>query len=217
MEEMKIKFFGEFLRNKDSLLKESQSNYPAGADRDPSAPWNQKELDLKSKGRSKSPASLEFKVVDSDGEFVLFQDKKKPLDLYISYIGDPDLNGLEEYRSYTEEAMGRDEDGDMEYEREYEDGFSEEDLEDWAFDNIQNKDIGVGVDDEESGDFMTVKLDEELAQEYYDNFAKWSSRSYRSQSKHFKDMPPRNIVLSYKDMMETIKKSFPSVNSEWED
>jgi len=215
MEEMKVKFYKDFLKNRESILNE---NYPAGAKNDPNAPWNQKDIEVERKEKGESPASLLFELCGTDQEFALFKDKKNPKDLYISYIEDPERIGLEEYRGFRREATGeRDEDGDGQYETTYEDTFEDSDIENWAFDNISREDIGEGLDAWESGDFLTVKLDQELAKELYEDFARFSSKKYRSGSKHFKGMPPRSILLQYNDMMDDIKESFPSVESEWRD
>lgn len=212
MEDNKILFYDQFLDKKNNLSE--SSNYPPGSSNDPRAPWN-KDDETERTERAKSPSSIDFKLLSTDGEFALFSDRKNEKDLYISYIEDSASIGLEEFRKYTKEFLGRDNEGSPEYEYNYLDDIEEDDIEDWAYSTIKPSDIGNGFDDWESSDFLIVKLDGELAQELYNDFSKYSSKSWRSKQKHFKNLPNKKTLLAYNDMKEDIKKVFTSVVTEW--
>lgn len=213
MEENKVLFYDQFLNNRGSKMFES--NYPPGSSDDPRAPWNDKGQETERKGRGEKPASIEFRLLSTDGEFAIFADARDSDELYISYIEDSVSIGLEEYRGYTKKSLGRDEDGDQDYELEYSEEFENDEIENWAYDTIKISDIGEGFEDWESTDFLMVKIDAELAQELYNDFSKYSSKDWRSEQKHSNRMPDKKTLLAYNDMKDDIKKVFPSVVSEW--
>jgi hypothetical protein len=108
-----------FIKPFQSFVNESRESgyYPAGTEFDPSAPWNQNDPDvtrdvdwIDAKGARER---IKFDLLATDySEFAIL----KHLDsgeLYVAYLGGDEI---EEYMPKYQEAVGRDEDGDVEYE-----------------------------------------------------------------------------------------------------
>lgn len=199
MNNKKIQTFKEFTE-----LKES--NYPAGAEHDSRAPWNQPDPEiLTNYGKSSgSRSGIKFSLVDSDlKEFALFEDDKTPKNLYIGYIDS--MDDLEEYRPYTQEYIGKDEDGDPEFETEYLE-IDGEGLEAYV-NNLLSREIGEGLEDWETGEFPVVKLDADLATVLKSDFSKFST-----DPKYTGSMNPRIAEEQkklYKRMITSIDSLFP--------
>ena len=199
MNNKKIQSFKEFTE-----LKES--NYPAGAEHDPRAPWNQSDPEiLTNYGKSSgSKSGIKFSLVDSDLiEFALFEDDKTPKNLYMGYIDS--MEDLDEYRPYTQEYIGKDEDGDPEFETEYLE-IDWEGLEAYVNELLPSE-IGEGLEDWETGEFPVVKLDNDLATELKSDLYKFST-----DPKFIRNMNPRMAEEKkklYQRMITSIDSIFP--------
>lgn len=217
MEKNKIFGYDDFLNKKRNSIKEESGYYPTGAQNDPNAPYNREDPEAEIEGKSKNgPSSgIEFKVAEMDSEYALLKDPKDPKSLYAAWIDDPKGIGLEEYRESYRNAIGKDEDGDIDYDVESGE-ITEESIENWIWNEVEKKDIGEGIDDLESGNFIVVKFDDEVAIDIYDTYAKAKSDEYRKTLKHFRRPASRSQKLKYSDMMDEIKSVFPDVSSEWE-
>jgi len=199
MDDNKVFWYNEFKNNK---LNE---NYPAGTSKDPNAPWNKKDGEIQGKNEGGSNSGIKFKVESEADEFVILSGDDK--ELYAIFIDDiENMNDLGLYKEYWEPSEG---------ETEYADSLDAEGIENWAWNEVSKEEIGDGLEAWESGDYMITKLDDELAQELYSDFAKSTNDKWRAQLKHFNKPLKRSEKLSYLDMMDDIKSSFPDVNSEW--
>jgi hypothetical protein len=146
-------------------------NYPAGAEHDPRAPWNQKDSDTTT---PVDPKSKEYVYVahgpKKNMEMVILK-KKGTDDYYAFYCGNLDKEDLYDYGEIEQTYVGKDEDGFPEYEYDY-DNFeiTPDVIERYVNDNLSNLQMGEGIDDYESGMDM-VKMDGETVKEIIDTFS----------------------------------------------
>lgn len=152
------------------------SNYPAGAEFDSRAPWNQEEPKYT---QTIKPQQTPFSLITMNPEIAIL---KGDDGMYVFYHYDLGENELSPYTEIEQYAVGRDEDGDVEYE--YGDfEKTPEGLEDYINDNTNKLKIGDSFDDYEEGAEL-VKIDDEL----------------------------RNYLLSLFDKDKNITKALGSVN-----
>jgi len=139
-------------------IETEASNLPAGAESDPRAPYNQKDDFTKPKTPIESP----MKVLAYNSEMAIL--KSKDGNLYLFYFSDMDKSNFAEYASLTRRYVGRDENGDPEYE--YNDDFEIDSdvISNYVNDNANRLNTGVGKDDLENGSELVV-IDDELKQE----------------------------------------------------
>ena len=110
----------KFIKPFNTFINESESGYyPAGTEHDPRAPWNQKDPDISRDNdwidRKGGDARAKFNLVSSDySEFAVLKHKETG-DLYCAYLGGEEIN---EYMPYEKTYVGRDEDGDPDYDTE---------------------------------------------------------------------------------------------------
>lgn len=136
-----------------------QDNYPAGAQYDSNAPWNQ--TDNTRKGEKAS--EINFDVIwNGIPELAIIKDKKGTL--YAFNVEMVDHDDFEPYAEREETFNGYDEDGmpDVDYGDWEVDG---EVIENYINDNMSEIRVGKGLDDFESGDYEAVTFDEELRQD----------------------------------------------------
>lgn len=167
-----------FIKPFQSFVNESRESgyYPPGTEFDPSAPWNQNDPDvtrdvdwIDSKGARER---IKFDLLSTDySEFAIL----KHLDsgeLYVAYLGGDEI---EEYMPKYQEAVGRDEDGDVEYE------YTDAEMDDSAIIAMASDyedQAGEGLSDwEDSG--VLCKIDAELAESLLDDFQKWGAKNKR--------------------------------------
>ena len=131
------------------------SNYPAGAEYDSRAPWNQKEPEYT---QTISPKETPFTLITMNPEIAILKGDDGMYAFYHYDLGEEELSPYTEMEQY---AVGRDEDGDVEYEYgEFEK--TPEGLEAYINDNINNFKTGEGFDAYEEGANL-VKIDDELS------------------------------------------------------
>jgi len=139
-------------------FKRVMENYPAGAQNDPSAPWNQE--DPKYSGGEKAD-EIKFKVVwykDNAGT-TLFKDGKGNLYALASDFSD---EAMKDYGSREMTDVGQDEDGFADYEYgELE--IDEEAVENYVNANIDSIGVGKGLSDHEQG--MLALVDDEVMED----------------------------------------------------
>jgi hypothetical protein len=139
-------------------LETEASNYPAGTENDPNAPWNQNAEYTD----PIIPKNIQLKVVAYNREIAIL--KAGNGDLYVFYY---DHMGKDEFFDYAEVEktyVGKDEDGYPEYD--YNDDFDIDGdvLERYVNDNLSKLSKGVGMDAFEEGVDL-VKIDEPLKNE----------------------------------------------------
>ena len=134
---------------------EEDGGYPAGAQHDPAAPYNQVDPP---KGRQASQQVLDLQLwVD---EFAFFTKDGK---LFVYNVESADNDEYAQYASREETPLGRDEDGDMDVEYgEWE--MDEEIINNYVNDNISNLSTGISLDAWENG-VELVEVDQALAQD----------------------------------------------------
>lgn len=129
-------------------------NYPAGAETDPRAPFNQREPEV---SKPIEPSQHNFKLVGMGREIALFKGQDGLYVFYHDNLGENELNNYSEREKYF---IGKDEVGDAEYE--YGDfEKSPEAIENYVNDNLQSLSIGDGMNSYEEGSDL-VKLDDDL-------------------------------------------------------
>lgn len=134
------------------------SNYPAGAENDPSAPWNEKDAEYV-RGVELKPEDIKFELVNSDfSETAVLRDKKTG-DLYAMTFDSSD-DEFKDYMQVDREYIGRDEDGDYEYEYDWDNAeVDSEAIEAYASDEAKHNGLGIGLDDFESGKISLMDAD----------------------------------------------------------
>lgn len=104
-----IKTFESF-----SINEFESGYYPAGTEFDPKAPWNQDDPDT-TRGTSIPSSKVKFDLVGSDYAETAVLKKKDDGKLYAVYF-DPGTEEFMEFMEVEREFVGRDEDGEPEYE-----------------------------------------------------------------------------------------------------
>ncbi len=160
-----IKKFGAF-------INEESGYYPAGTENDPRAPWNQRDDDddvvRDNDWIDYHPEKSKFSFIAMADEYVLLKHKESG-ELYLMYS---DAEEVEEYAPRIERRtyIGRDEDGDADYDTETEHmPLDDRGAEAFATDNIES--AGTGLEDWENGATL-VKLDDDLKADLIADFAK---------------------------------------------
>ena len=142
---------------KEEIRRAFNENYPAGAQHDPNAPWNQDDSNIR---RGDVARDIKYKLMWTDEvEFAFFKDEAG--NTYVTYIDSIDRDDLEPYADREETFDGYDEDG-----------FPMVSHGDWeitqdVIDNYINDEarVGKGLDAYESGEYNLVMLDDELRQD----------------------------------------------------
>lgn len=145
----------------DFSISESESGYyPAGAQYDPNAPYNQKDPET-TRGVNISKEKLKFELVASDySEFAILK-KKDDGNLY-AMMFEPSSEEFMDYMEIEMQAVGKDEDGQPDYEYDYENAEVDDDaIIAYATDKHLSDGTGKGMYDWES-DKITL-LDPEIA------------------------------------------------------
>lgn len=163
---MKLKKFSEF----SSELTEN-SNYPAGAESDPRAPWRDKDEDLHREIEMK-PSDIRFKFIAWDGgEYALVEEKNtgKPYLVFIDFLDD----SFKDFVAIPRISLGSDGDGVIDYE---EGEFDESYIDDLAIESYATyraKEDGIGVGVEAWEDGMVSELNDELASYFIEDIERY--------------------------------------------
>ena len=162
------------------------SNYPAGAEYDSNAPWNQRDPEYV-RGVDLKPSEIKFEVVNSDYSAVAVLKDKSTGDIYALPFDSSD-DEFKDYMAVDREYIGRDEDGDAEYEYDWDNAeVDDEAIEAFASDEAKYKGIGKGLEDFEDG--KIAPMDAEVAKEVislYDYDIKALEKSGRHTSSYYK-------------------------------
>ena len=147
----------------DFSLSESESGYyPAGTEFDPSAPWNQSDPKT-TRGVDITKERQKFELASSDySDFAIL--KKKDDGNFYAIMFDSSSDEFRDYMEVEMEFMGRDEDGDPDYEYNWENAeVDDNSILAYATDKLNSEGVGKGIYDWES-DKITL-LDPEIAAE----------------------------------------------------
>jgi hypothetical protein len=141
------------------LETEDAGGYPAGAEHDSRAPWNQKEPDTTTPTQPKHP---QLTPIAFNSEICIFKGPDGAM--YAFYHDNVDKNDLKEYASLTRHYVGKDEDGQPEYD--YDDDFEidADVISNYVNDNIKHLSKGEGAEAYEQGVDL-VKIDDALKSE----------------------------------------------------
>lgn len=138
------------------MLTPIDEDYPAGAEHNPNAPWNQQEP---KSNRELTPSKQYVDLKYMNPEIVILKDLNSG-ELYVfDYFQlDKDL-----FKPYAERYGFTDSQGDIEYDDEFE--IDDETIENYVNDNFQEMSKGEGFEDFERNKTDLVVIDEELKDE----------------------------------------------------
>jgi len=173
-------------------------NYPAGAEFDSRAPYNQSEPNYTKPVKA---AQTIFELIAMGGEIAILKGQDG---LYAFYHDDLGEDELGDYTEREEYYIGKDEDGDPEYEYgEFEK--TPEGVESYINDNLSNFSTGEGLASFEDG-VELVKIDDELKN--------YMLSLYDKDKEVVKVLNPINEVESEEDRMTRIKKAIADKRAE---
>lgn len=134
-------------------------NYPAGADADPNAPWHRDDPAEPSK-MAKNP---QLTPIVNNREITILKDPQGQM--YAIYHDSIDRKEFYPYASVERKYVGKDEEGNPEYDYDYDNVEIDGDVvANYVNDNLASLSKGEGVEDWESG-VELVKIDDSLKQE----------------------------------------------------
>jgi hypothetical protein len=129
-------------------------NYPAGAEFDSRAPYNQSEPNYT---KPIEPSQRNFELVGMGSEIAILKGQDGMYVFYHDHLGEDELSDYSEIEQYF---IGKDEDGDPQFD--YGDfEKTPEAVENYINDNVNSLSLGSGLDSYEEG-VNLVKLDDEL-------------------------------------------------------
>jgi hypothetical protein len=164
-----LKDFTSFSNREISI---EESNYPPGAESDPNAPWNREESDLVRV--EQIPASKDkFEMVASDySEFAILKEKESGKLYLVAFdTSDPEFK---DFLEVPRDFVGRDEDGDPEYDYRWEDAeIDDSAITNYATSQVKSGKKGQGLYSFESGE--VAEIDEELAKSMTEDLKKWAA------------------------------------------
>jgi hypothetical protein len=173
-------------------------NYPAGAEFDSRAPYNQSEPNYTKPFKA---AQTSFELIAMGGEIAILKGQDG---LYVFYHDDLGEDELGDYTEREQYFIGKDEDGDPEYEYgEFEK--TPEGVESYINDNLGNISTGEGLASFEDG-VELVKIDDELKNNILS--------LYDKDKEVVKVLNPINEVESEEDRMTRIKKAIADKRAE---
>ncbi len=144
----------------DAPSLETESNYPAGADKDSTAPYNEKGPSM-----SKPTVVKESKLepVAFNNEVIILKDPQGSL--YAFYYDAVDKKDFMEYASVERHYTGKDEDGQPQYDYDFDNADIDANVvANYINDNLASLTKGEGLEDYEKG-IQLVKIDEPLKKE----------------------------------------------------
>lgn len=139
-------------------LETEDSGYPAGAEHDSAAPFNQSN----DATTPMKPKHAKLEPIAFNREVILF--KTSDGALYVFYHDNLDKNSLKDYASLTRHYVGKDEEGHPQYDYDNDFEVDADVISNYVNDNLESLSKGVGLDDYEQG-LDLVKLDDSLKQE----------------------------------------------------
>lgn len=141
------------------LETEDAGGYPAGAEHDSAAPWNQQEPDTTT---ATKPKHIQLTPIAFNREICLFKGPDGAM--YVFYHDNIDKKELMQYASLTRHYVGKDEDGQPEYDYDEDFDIDADVISNYVNDNIQHLSKGEGAEAYEQGVDL-VKIDDALKSE----------------------------------------------------
>ncbi len=186
-----------------SLGLNEMDNYPPGSAMDPSAPWNQKDIESERKYEL-SPSEIKYKVLASDYSEHAILEEPGTGKLSVVFF-DPSEEDFQDYMDIPYQMVGRDEDGDPEYEYFTDEAeVDDEAIESFASSLAADK-KGKVINFYESYLNALTEIDEELAQYLLDEFD--SSIRFIEKS-NYSPMKKTQKIEKYEMMKKIIKDKF---------
>lgn len=139
-------------------IETEASNYPMGSENDPRAPWNEKDQ----VSSAKTPETESLEVIAYNNEIAILKSHKG--ELFLFYYGDINRDEFSEYASVTRRYVGKDENGEPEFEYDKNFDIDADVISNYVNDNITMLKVGVGPTDWENG-YDLIKIDDALRQE----------------------------------------------------
>lgn len=147
-------------KESEVVLGLAEDNYPAGANEDPNAPWNEKPQDMTTPNK---PKEAKLTPVAYNSEITLLKDPAG--DLYVFYNDSVERKDYMEYASVPRHYVGKDEDGQPDYDYDFDAAEIDGDVvAHYVNDNLASIPKGEGLDSWESGTDLS-KVDDALKQE----------------------------------------------------
>lgn len=195
-----IKTFEDF-----SITEGESGWYPAGTEFDPRAPWNQSDGDS-IRGVDLKPGEIKFDLIGSDFSELALLKKKDDGKIY-AMMFDPSSDEFRDYMEVEREFVGRDEDGDPEFEYYWDNAEVDDDaILGYASDKVKADGLGAGMDDFES-DLISL-IDLEIADLFLSVFNKYKL-DMENKGNHTSFMY-RNKYKSILDVIEAIQSYLDS-------
>lgn len=183
------------------------SNYPAGAENDPSAPWNQRDPEYV-RGVDLKPSDLKFEIVVSDYSETAILKNKDDGKIY-AVIFDSSDDDFKDYMQVDREYIGRDEDGDYEYEYDWDNAeVDDEAIVAYASDDAKYNGLGKKLDDYFDG--RVTLIDSDVAAEVIDVYQSAADRLEKS-NKHTTYWGKKDYKL-YNDMVDYLQPFLETPN-----
>lgn len=178
-------------------------NYPPGSSMDPNAPWNQDDIDSERKYEL-SPSEIKYNILASDYSEHAILEEPGTGKLSVVFF-DPSDDDFRDYMDIPFKMVGRDEDGDPEYEYFYDEAeVDDEAIKSFASDLPAEK-KGKGVYFYESYSNALTEIDDELAQYLLDEFDS-TIRFY--EKSNYPQVKKDRIIGKYEEMKKIIKDKF---------
>lgn len=186
----------------DFSLSESESGYyPAGTEFDPRAPWNQTDANTV-RGIDLKPGEIKFDLIGSDFSELALLKKKDDGKIY-AMMFDPSSDEFRDYMEVEREFVGRDEDGDPEFEYAWDSAEVDEDsILAYASDKAKEEGLGSGMDDFEN-DLISL-VDMEIASLFLSIF---------NRSKEAMERTGKHTSFMYKYKYESLVDVIDAVQS----
>jgi hypothetical protein len=190
------------LKKFEDFSVSENDNYPMGANYNPDAPWNREDPDV-TRGYEIKSGDLKFDLIGSDYSEIAILNKRGTNEIYAMYF-EPSDDEFREYMEVEREYVGRDEDGDPEYEYAWDNAEVDDDaILGYATDKANSEGTKDGLSGYEEG--FISKIDPELAEDilgtvnYISN--KYADKWRRTWSEKYKAEGLDNMIKALSELI----------------
>ena len=193
----------------DFSISEGESGwYPAGTEFDPSAPWNQSDPDT-IRGVDIKPGQIKFELIGTDFSELALLRKKDDGKIY-GMMFEPSSDEFKDYMEVEREFVGRDEDGEPEFEYDWDNAEVDDDaILAYASDKAKAEGLGSGMLDLEND--MISLVDPEIAMLFASVFSRDKDQMEKT-GRHTSFL----YKNKYENLVNTLEALAPYLNSETE-
>jgi hypothetical protein len=139
-------------------METEDSRLPFGAAEDPRAPYNS----LDNATKPIEPKQKQLEVLAKNNEIAIL--KSRTGELFLFEFNNVDKNNYMDYASVTRRYVGKDEDGNPDYEYDKDFEIDSDVISNYVNDNIKSLNVGEGISGWEDG-YDLIKMDDELKNE----------------------------------------------------